>query len=151
MDCFNKQLGTIAAVATPALLSVSGVWDTSHLVDPTFARGAAWLAGLAGFVAIVMVTGLQQRYGAPAVYFLLGAITLTVGALVAAMVLRAQVGATADPALLHALWRGAFVAAMTGMAVGIFLALQITWRHVKARHPQGLAVVRGYIKLAPFR
>lgn len=151
MLCIKKQFGTIFAIATPAILCVSGFWQYSHFIDAEFVMTGSWLACLIGFVAILIVTGAQRRHGFAAHYALLSAIAVALGAAFLALQLRDSAMTTEAGALVWGAWRAFAVTAMTGMVVSIFAATQIAWRYANANHPDQLAACTGFFKFGTLR
>lgn len=152
MLCIKKQIGTIFAIASPAILCISGFWNYTHLIDNHFVMTGSWLACMIGFIAILMVTGAQRRSDLPAHYVLFSALAVTFVAVFAAVSLRDTLGAaTGESALLTAVWRTAAVTAMTGMVVSLFAVTQIAWRYASVNHPDSLAACSGLFKFVSLR
>ncbi len=148
MLCIRKQLGTIFAVASPAVLSISGFLTYTEFVDPEFLMTGAWLGCMFGFIAVLMVTGAQRRYAIPAPYCLMGAISIMLVGVVSALAFRDNFDASA---LVFGAWRTAAVVAMTGLVVSIFAAAQLVWRYASANHPNSLAACSGLFKSVTLR
>lgn len=151
MLCIKKQIGTIFAIASPAIFCISGFWKSSQLMDPRFIMTGSWLACLIGFVAILMITGVQRRHAVPAAYVLVPAIALTLLSVLAATTIRDGVMISQGSALAFAGWRAASVVGMTGMVVSIFTATQIIWRYANANHQDRVAACTGLFKFVSLR
>jgi len=151
MLCIKKQFGTIFAIASPALLFLSGFWDHVGLLDAGFAGLGTWLASMLGFVAVLLVTGVQVRHSIAALQCFAAAIAVTLLAATAVVVLHQGYSGSQAPALVCGAWRFAAVMAMTGMVVSLFTAAQVLWRYANANHPAGLAACSGFVKSARWR
>lgn len=151
MLCIKKQMGTIFAIASPAIFCLTGVWASANIIEPEFSLIGSWLACLFGFIAILGLTGAQRRFDAPAHVYLLALTVATFGAFFVATLCRDAVAAAADPMLLSIAWRTSAVFAMTLMTVMIFSATQVVWRYASTKHAEEVEACADFLKLASFR